>query len=82
VIDITGGNTNCLIIAGKIPGAWLVQIKDVSHAVMSQYPNEINRVLQTFLSSSIHCSYIVGSIILEDPKSKCCKPVLKVFIKY
>jgi hypothetical protein len=31
-------HTNSLIIAGKTPGAWLVQIKDAGHAVPSQYP--------------------------------------------
>jgi pimeloyl-ACP methyl ester carboxylesterase len=45
-------HVNSLILAGKIPGAWLIQIKDAGHAVMAQYPNEINRVLQTFLSTT------------------------------
>lgn len=40
---------NSLIIAAKIPGAWLVHIKDAGHAVMSQYPDKFNKVLQTFL---------------------------------
>ena len=43
---------NALVIAGKIPGAWLVQIANAGHAVMDQYPDEINKVLQTFLSTS------------------------------
>ena len=43
---------NSLIIAGKIHGAWLIQIKDAGHQLMSQYPAEINRVLQTFLSTT------------------------------
>jgi pimeloyl-ACP methyl ester carboxylesterase len=43
---------NALIIARKIPGAWLVQIKDASHALPSQYPDKFNRVLQTFLSTT------------------------------
>jgi pimeloyl-ACP methyl ester carboxylesterase len=43
---------NALIIAGKIPGAWLVQIKDAGHALPSQYPDKFNRVLQTFLSTT------------------------------
>jgi pimeloyl-ACP methyl ester carboxylesterase len=42
---------NSLTIAGKIPGAWLVQIKDADHAVMDQYPDEISKILQTFLSN-------------------------------
>jgi len=45
-------HANSLIIAGKIPGAWLIQIKDAGHAVLSQYPDEIDRVLQTFLSTT------------------------------
>ncbi|HKG30159.1 MAG TPA: alpha/beta hydrolase [Nitrososphaeraceae archaeon] len=40
---------NSLIIAGKIPGAWLVQIKDAGHALFVQYPDKVNRILQTFL---------------------------------
>jgi pimeloyl-ACP methyl ester carboxylesterase len=43
---------NSLIIAGKIPGAWLVQIKDAGHQVMSQYPDKFNKVLQTFVSTT------------------------------
>jgi pimeloyl-ACP methyl ester carboxylesterase len=43
---------NSLILAGKIPGAWLAQIKDAGHAGMGQYPDKINKVLQTFLSTT------------------------------
>ncbi|MGA7691655.1 MAG: alpha/beta hydrolase, partial [Nitrososphaeraceae archaeon] len=43
---------NALILAGKIPGAWLVQIKDAGHAVMDQYPAEISKILNTFLSTA------------------------------
>jgi pimeloyl-ACP methyl ester carboxylesterase len=42
---------NALIIAGKIPGAWLVQIKDAGHAVPTQYPEELGRIVNTFLST-------------------------------
>jgi len=42
---------NSLIIAGKIPGDWLVQIKDAGHAVMVQYPDEIGKILNTSLAS-------------------------------
>jgi pimeloyl-ACP methyl ester carboxylesterase len=48
--DVTVPTANSVVIAGKIPGAWLVQIKDAGHAIQSQYPDKINRVLQTFLS--------------------------------
>jgi hypothetical protein len=40
-------STNSLVIAGKIPGAWLVQIKDAGHALFAQYPDKVNKVLQT-----------------------------------
>ena len=43
---------NALVIAGKIPGAWLIQIKDAGHAVMDQYPAEISKILNTFLSTT------------------------------
>jgi pimeloyl-ACP methyl ester carboxylesterase len=43
---------NALILAGKIPGAWLAQIKDAGHAVMNQYPAEIGKILNTFLSTT------------------------------
>ena len=45
-------HANALVIAGKIPGAWLVQIKDAGHAVMDQYPDKFNKVLQVFLSTT------------------------------
>ena len=45
-------HANALVIAGKIPGAWLVQIKDAGHAVMDQYPGEIAKILNTFLSTT------------------------------
>jgi pimeloyl-ACP methyl ester carboxylesterase len=43
---------NSLKIVEKIPGAWLVQIKDAGHAIMDQYPDEIGKILQTFLSTT------------------------------
>jgi pimeloyl-ACP methyl ester carboxylesterase len=36
--DINVPSGNSLVIAGKIPGAWLVQIKDAGHALFDQYP--------------------------------------------
>lgn len=42
---------NSLVIAGKIPGAWLIQFKNAGHALPNQYPDEINKILQTFLST-------------------------------
>ena len=43
---------NSLIIAAKIPDAWLVHIKDAGHVLMDQYPDKFNKVLQTFLSTT------------------------------
>jgi len=45
-------HVNSLKIVEKIPGAWLVQIKDAGHAVMDQYPAEIGKILNTFLSTT------------------------------
>jgi pimeloyl-ACP methyl ester carboxylesterase len=45
-------HVNSLKIAEKIPGAWLVQIKDAGHAVPDQYPVEISKILNTFLSTT------------------------------
>ncbi|MGH9983828.1 MAG: alpha/beta fold hydrolase [Nitrososphaeraceae archaeon] len=45
-------HVNSLKIVEKIPGAWLVQIKDAGHAVMDQYPAKIGKILNTFLSTT------------------------------
>jgi pimeloyl-ACP methyl ester carboxylesterase len=45
-------HVNSLKIVEKIPGAWLVQIKDAGHAVMNQYPAEIGKIINTFLSTT------------------------------
>jgi pimeloyl-ACP methyl ester carboxylesterase len=44
-------HANALVIA-EIPGAWLVQIKDAGHAVMDQYPAEVSKILNAFLSTT------------------------------
>ena len=43
---------NALILASKIPGAWLVQIKDAGHGIIFQYPDEIGKILNTFLTTT------------------------------
>ncbi len=48
--DVNVPTKNSLIIAEKIPGSWLVQIKNTGHQILGQYPDEINKILQTFLS--------------------------------
>ena len=45
-------HVNSLKIAEKIPGAWLVQIKDAGHAVVDQYPEEMGKIMNTFLSTT------------------------------
>ncbi len=50
--DGTMAPANFLIIAGKIPGAWIEQIKDAGHAVMVQYPDEIRKILNIVLSTT------------------------------
>ncbi|HEX7207886.1 MAG TPA: alpha/beta hydrolase, partial [Nitrososphaeraceae archaeon] len=50
--DVAVPAANSIILAQKIPGAWLVQIKDAGHGLMYQYPDKFNKVLQTFLSTT------------------------------
>ena len=45
-------HVNSLMIAEKIPGAWLVQIKNAGHAIVNQYPAEIGKIMNTFLSTT------------------------------
>jgi pimeloyl-ACP methyl ester carboxylesterase len=61
---------NALIIAGKIPGAWLVQIKDAGHALPWQYPdNSIEcckhffRPQQALVDLSVRDGYWTVSLI-------------------
>lgn len=43
---------NSLKIVEKIPGSWLVQVKNAGHAIMDQYPEEVGKILLTFLSTT------------------------------
>jgi pimeloyl-ACP methyl ester carboxylesterase len=47
--DITSPPANSMMIAEKIPGAWLVQIKGGGHGLMFQYPDKLVNILNTFL---------------------------------
>ncbi len=47
--DVTVPAANSLIIAVKIPGAWLIQMKNAAHQITSQYPDEVGKILNTFL---------------------------------
>lgn len=41
---------NAFVIASKVPGAWVAQIKDAGHAVVDQYPDKVGSIINTFLS--------------------------------
>jgi len=41
-----------LTLAERIPGSWLIRIRDAGHGLMYQHPDEFNRVLMTFLESN------------------------------
>lgn len=47
--DVALPATNSLILAQKIPGAWLVQIEGAGHGLMYQYPHQFTGILSTFL---------------------------------
>jgi pimeloyl-ACP methyl ester carboxylesterase len=46
--DITAPPANSVMMAEKIPGAWLVQIRGGGHGLIFQYPNEFSEILETF----------------------------------
>ncbi|HEY1247711.1 MAG TPA: alpha/beta hydrolase [Nitrososphaera sp.] len=50
--DVAVPANNSLIIAQKIPGAWLVQFREAGHGLMYQYPEQLSTVLQTFLTTT------------------------------
>lgn len=54
--DVAVPPANSLIIAAKIPGSWLVQIKEAGHGLMYQYLEKLSKVLQTFLTTTIPSS--------------------------
>jgi pimeloyl-ACP methyl ester carboxylesterase len=50
--DITAPPANSVMMAERIPGAWLVQLRGGGHGLIFQYPNEFTEILETFLSVS------------------------------
>jgi pimeloyl-ACP methyl ester carboxylesterase len=54
--DVAVPTNNSLIIAQKIPGAWLVQFREAGHGLMYQYPEQLSTVLQTFLTTTAQAS--------------------------
>jgi pimeloyl-ACP methyl ester carboxylesterase len=51
--DVFTSADNSLMLAQKIPAAWLVQIRNVRHGLMWQYPDKFNNVVMTSLENSI-----------------------------
>ena len=49
--DIWTPAANSLMIAERIPGAWLSQIRDAGHGLMYPYPDKFSKVISTFLQS-------------------------------
>jgi pimeloyl-ACP methyl ester carboxylesterase len=47
--DIITPSANSLLIAEKIPGAWLVRINGAGHGLMYQYPQKFSKIVKTFL---------------------------------
>ncbi|MFZ0513193.1 MAG: alpha/beta hydrolase [Candidatus Nitrosopolaris sp.] len=47
--DVITPSANSVILAEKIPGAWLVQINDAGHGLMYQYPQKFITIVKTFL---------------------------------
>jgi len=50
--DVAVPAANSLILAQKIPGAWLVQVKGAGHGLMFQYPEKFSEIVKTFLSTT------------------------------
>jgi pimeloyl-ACP methyl ester carboxylesterase len=50
--DITAPPANSVMMAERIPGAWLVQIRGGGHGLIFQYPNEFSEMLETFFAVS------------------------------
>lgn len=47
--DIITPSANSLLIAEKIPGAWLVRISGAGHGLMYQYPQKFSTIVETFM---------------------------------
>ncbi len=50
--DVAVPSANSLVLAEKIPGAWLVQIREAGHGLMFQYPEKFTRIVETFLNET------------------------------
>ena len=50
--DITSPPSNSVMMAERIHGAWLVQVRGGGHGLIFQYPNELSDIIETFFSLS------------------------------
>jgi pimeloyl-ACP methyl ester carboxylesterase len=50
--DITAPHANSVMMAERIPGAWLVQIRGGGYGLIFQYPYEFSKILETFFAVS------------------------------
>ena len=50
--DVAVPAANSLMLVQNIPDAWLVQIRDVGHGLMYQYPDEFSRIISTFMKTT------------------------------
>jgi pimeloyl-ACP methyl ester carboxylesterase len=41
-----------MMITEKIPGVWLIQIRDAGHGLMYQYPGQFSKIVETFLENN------------------------------
>jgi pimeloyl-ACP methyl ester carboxylesterase len=67
--DVAVPTNNSLIIAQKIPGAWLVQFRGAGHGLMYQYPEELSTVLQTFLTTTEQASNATSTATAAAPST-------------
>jgi len=49
--DVLTPPKNSFIIAQRIPGSWVVQLKEGGHGVMYQYPKQMSRIIHTFIET-------------------------------
>jgi pimeloyl-ACP methyl ester carboxylesterase len=67
--DVAVPANNSLIIAQKIPGAWLVQFREAGHGLMYQYPEELSTALQTFLTTTAQASNATSTATAAAPST-------------
>ena len=41
-------SANSMMLIEKIPGAWLIQFKEGGHLLMSQYPERLSAIVDSF----------------------------------